>query len=168
MDSIKIRSIQKSDNPRVASVIRTVLLDLGVPKVGTAYADPSLDTLQSDYINQNSAYYVFEHNGIIKGGAGIAPVIDTNYTHLCELQKMYFLAEARGKGWGQLMMNKCLEFARKQNYKYVYIETLPSMKAAQHLYIKNGFEYINIRLGNTGHYSCTVWMLKKMGETIVT
>lgn len=161
MESIKIRTIKESDNLFVAAVIRAVLIGLGVPKVGTAYADPSLDCLHADYQLPSSSYFVFEHQDKIVGGAGIAPVEDKHYQHICELQKMYFLDEARGKGWGQLMMNRCLEFAQQQNYRYVYIETLPTMKAAQHLYLKNGFKYIDKRLGNTGHFSCTVWMLKE-------
>ena len=160
MNSIKIRSIQEEDNPIVARLIREVLLGLGVPKVGTAYADPSLDCLNKDYQDNRSNYYLFEVNSKIVGGAGIAP-LSAEDSEICELQKMYFLDEARGKGWGQMMMDQCLNFAKENNFKAVYIETLPSMKAAQKLYVKNGFEYINYRLGNTGHFSCTVWMLKK-------
>ncbi len=160
MNSIKIRTIQEEDNPVIAKLIREVLLGLGVPKVGTAYADPSLDCLHEDYQDDRSNYYLFEVDNKVVGGAGIAHLSGEN-ENFCELQKMYFLEEARGKGWGQLMMNKCLEFAREKQFHSVYIETLPSMKAAQKLYLKNGFEYIDSRLGNTGHFSCTVWMLKK-------
>jgi putative acetyltransferase len=160
MSSIKIRSIQEEDNPEIGKVIREVLVGLGVPKVGTAYADPSLDTLHQDYIAQRSEYFVLENSKNIIGGAGIAQLGGEDQT-TCELQKMYFLEEARGKGWGQQMMDICLKFAKENDYKNVYIETLPSMKAAQKLYLKNGFEYINKRLGNTGHFSCKVWMLKK-------
>ncbi|GGE29318.1 GNAT family N-acetyltransferase [Psychroflexus planctonicus] len=160
MNSIKIRSIQAKDNPEIAKVIREVLIGLGVPKVGTAYADPSLDSLHEDYQDPRSNYFVFEGDQKILGGAGIAPLSGENDS-ICELQKMYFLDQARGKGWGQMMMDKCLTFAQENNFKEVYIETLPSMKAAQNLYLKNGFEYIDKRLGNTGHFSCTVWMLKK-------
>ena len=72
MSSIKIRSIQEEDNPEIAKVIREVLVGLGVPKVGTAYADPSLDTLHQDYIAQRSEYFVLENSKNIIGGAGIA------------------------------------------------------------------------------------------------
>jgi putative acetyltransferase len=36
------------------------------------------------------------------------------------------------------------------------------MKAAQKLYLKNDFKYIDGPIGNTGHYSCPVHMLKKI------
>ena len=75
---------------------------------------------------------------------------------------MYFLPEARGRGLGKQMIEKCLTFAKNKNYKSCYIETLPSMKAAQKLYLRNGFQYIDQRLGETGHHSCTVFMLKHL------
>lgn len=159
MNSINIRSIQTEDNPVIAKVIREVLVGLGVPKVGTAYADPSLDTLSEDYQADKARYFVFEVDKKVIGGAGIAHLSGEDES-FCELQKMYFLDEARGKGWGQLMMDKCLAFAKEKGYNFVYIETLPSMEAAQKLYLKNGFKYIDKRLGKTGHFSCTVWMLK--------
>ena len=37
-----------------------------------------------------------------------------------------------------------------------------NMKDAQNLYTKYDFSYIDRPLGNTGHTSCPVWMLKKL------
>jgi len=36
------------------------------------------------------------------------------------------------------------------------------MKDAQKLYNKVGFKYIDQPMGDTGHYSCTVWMIKNI------
>ena len=47
---MEIRFIKPSDNAALAQVIRTVLVDLGVPKVGTAYADKALDSMYENYI----------------------------------------------------------------------------------------------------------------------
>lgn len=43
MNTAIIRPILKKDNPHIARVIRKVLIDLGVPKIGSAYADVTLD-----------------------------------------------------------------------------------------------------------------------------
>ena len=53
-----IRPIQKKDNPQIARVIREVLVDLGVPKVGTAYADKALDCMFETYQKKDAAYFV--------------------------------------------------------------------------------------------------------------
>ena len=75
---------------------------------------------------------------------------------------MYFLQETRGKGIGLQMIQKCLEKAVELGYEKCYLETLPEMLAAQSLYQKIGFEYLCAPLGNTGHTTCPVWMIKEL------
>lgn len=156
-----IRPIQPDDNAKIAVTIRKVLIEMGVPKVGTAYADKALDSMFENYQQQSARYFVIELNDEIIGGAGIAP-LDNYNGPVCELQKMYFLPEARGKGLGLQMMTICLEFAKSAVFKTVYLETMPYMKDAQKLYNKVGFKYIDGPMGDTGHYSCTVWMIKNI------
>lgn len=163
MQDINIRLIQPDDNQQIAKVIREVLVESGAPKKGTAYEDKSLDQLYETYQNPGEAYFVVEENGKIFGGAGIASLAIENEKY-CELQKMYFLKTIRGRGIGNAMMQKCLQFAKENAYTHCYIETLPYMKAAQKLYQRSGFKYINQRLGNTGHHNCDVWMLKNLNE----
>lgn len=156
-----IRPIQLADNKQIANVIRTVLIEHEVPKVGTAYADVSLDFMFETYSNPRSAYFVVEENGKIIGGAGISQ-LENEAESFCELQKMYFLPEARGIGLGIEMMLSCLEAARTFGYEQCYLETMPNMFDAQKLYQKVGFTYIKEPMGSTGHTSCPVWMIKTL------
>ena len=156
-----IRAIRKADNPSLARVIRKVLVDLGAPKVGTALADTSLDSMFETYQGKRRVYFVVEEKGIVLGGAGIAAL--ENYDgNICELQKMYFLDSARGKGLGKLMLSRCLEAATSFSFESCYLETMSYMIAAQNLYKKFGFQYLDGPLGDTGHFSCPVQMLKKL------
>lgn len=161
MNSIEIRPIQKKDNPEVAKMIREVLIEQNAPQEGTAYADKSLDEMFETYDKNRSEYFVLLEKNQIKGSVGISP-LEGGEDDVCELQKMYFQPEVRGRGLGAQMMQTCLNFAKENNFNSCYIETLPWMKAAQKLYQRSGFEYIDHRLGNTGHHACTVWMLKKI------
>lgn len=158
MSTPRIRPIQEKDNPLVAKILRKVLEDLNVPKVGTAYADPALDHMYQNYQEDGSMYFILEYQGTIMGGAGIAPLRGHD-GNVCELQKMYFLPKARGHGWGSLMINRCLNIAREFGYDQCYIETMDSMKVAQKLYSKYGFEHLEGPMGDTGHYSCGVHMI---------
>jgi len=163
-DSIVIRPIQPKDNAAIAEVIRYVLIEQNAPKTGSAFEDEALNNMHGEYTAPRAEYFVLvENNGVI-GGAGIQAL--ANDDSICELQKMYFLPKARGRGLGQQMMDVCLEFARQRHFDACYIETLTTMQAAQKLYLKNNFEYINERLGATGHYSCPVWMLKQLNDHI--
>lgn len=160
-NNIIIREITLADDHEVAKVIRSVLLEFGVPKVGTAYEDKALDCMTETYSKPTSVYYVVDKAGKIIGGAGIAP-LDNFEGNVCELQKMYFLPEARGLGLGKIMIEKCLAKAKDLGFESCYLETLPYMEAATKLYVNMGFTSLNAPLGNTGHYSCNVWMLKKL------
>ncbi|HEX8270730.1 MAG TPA: GNAT family N-acetyltransferase [Flavobacterium sp.] len=159
--AIEIRKIRQQDNAAVAQVIRDVLIEHNVPKVGTAYADPELDTMFEAYTRPRTVYFVLEKEGRIIGGAGVAP-LQNGDEDVCELQKMYFLDEARGLGYGTLMMQKCLAEAKDLGFKNCYLETMPYMEMAQKLYLKSGFSYIGEPMGSTGHTSCPVWMLKDL------
>ena len=161
MRTIVIRQKQKKDNIQIAAVIRQILIDMNVPKVGTAYADPQLDCMFETYSKPRTIYYVIETQDLIIGGAGIGQLENEAVT-ICELQKMYFLPEARGLGLGHQMIQKCLQSARDFSYQKCYLETMPYMEATQQLYKKVGFEYICAPMGNTGHDSCPVWMLKDL------
>ncbi|WP_299117225.1 GNAT family N-acetyltransferase [uncultured Winogradskyella sp.] len=160
-DTIVIREIELRDNPKIAKAIRSVLIEFGVPKVGTAYEDKALDCMTETYDMPRKVYFVVEKGNEIIGGAGISPL--NNYEgNVCELQKMYFMPEARGKGLGTKMMEKCLDFAKQAGFDKCYLETMPYMDDARKLYKKVGFEFIDKPMGDTGHYSCTVWMIKDL------
>jgi putative acetyltransferase len=162
-----IREIQQKDNESIAKVIRDIFHELNAPKVGTAYADPILDTLYEVYQEPRSIYYVVELEGKVVGGCGVAPLemlnpVQQDIISVCELQKMYFAPEIRGTGFAEKIIEKSLEFANQQGFKICYLETLSFMTAAQKLYERMGFEHIDGPMGNTGHNSCEVWMTKKL------
>jgi len=160
-DTIVIREIKREDDSKIAKAIRSVLIEMGVPKVGTAYEDAALDCMTETYSQPTKTYFVVEDGDNILGGAGIA-ALDNYKGSVCELQKMYFMPQARGKGLGSKMMAKCLDFAKQVGFTQCYLETMPYMDDARELYKKTGFESIDKPMGNTGHYSCTVWMLKDL------
>jgi putative acetyltransferase len=161
MKTYIIRPIQQKDNPQIARVIRDVLIEFGVPKVGTAFADKSLDSMFENYNSERRAYFVVEENDSVLGGAGISPM-DNFEGNVCELQKMYFSPLARGRGIGSEMMAICLSRARELGFEQCYLETMPYMEDARKLYYKNGFENLDKPMGDTGHYSCNVWMIKNL------
>ena len=161
MDGIVIREIKKEDNQQIAGVIREVFIADNFPKTGTAFADTQLDFMFEAYDKPRATYFVVENNGKIIGGAGISQ-LESSDENICELQKMYFLQEARGKGIGFQMLQKCLEKATELGYSSCYLETLHEMLTAQYLYKKSGFEYLCAPMGNTGHTTCPVWMIKNL------
>ena len=132
-----------------------------VPAKGTAFADKELDNMHEAYSFPRSVYFVVESESQILGGAGVMP-LNKGPKNICELQKMYLHPMARGKGIGSDLLKLCLSFAKKNKFSLCYLETMPYMMNAQKLYKKNGFIYINAPMGDTGHYSCPIWMTKEL------
>ncbi len=156
-----IREIIESDNKELENVLSSVMIEFKVPKKGTALSDPELKRMSNAYNCSRSIYFVIKRGGKIFGGAGISPLKNSK-ENICELQKMYFLNDARGIGLGKKMIKRCIDEATRYKYDKCYIETMYNMKSAQKLYLSEGFNYIDKPLGNTGHSSCPVWMIKNL------
>ncbi|AUP77842.1 GNAT family N-acetyltransferase [Flavivirga eckloniae] len=160
-DTIVIREIQPEDNEQLEQVIRNCFYEFKIPLEGTAYSDEETPRMFESYQNSKDVYYVVDSNGTILGGGGVKPLKDFE-ADVCEIQKMYFSPEVRGKGYGKLLFEKCLQSAKTLGYKQCYLESAPQLKAAIHIYESYGFKHIEGALGNTGHYSCGVWMIKDL------
>lgn len=156
-----IRPIQPSDNTELATIVRNSLAEFGANKPGTVFYDPTTDALYELFQTPGSFYFVAEEDGQLLGGGGIFPTnaLPKGY---CELVKMYLHKDARGKGLGKLLIERCLLWAKENGYTHCYLETMPELKQALKVYELFGFEYLDGPLGNSGHFGCDRWMVKKI------
>ncbi len=153
-----IRSIEPGDNVPVAQLIRKVLEEFGVDKPGTVYTDPTTDALFELFQQEGSGYWVVEENAEIFCACGL--FLTTDLPDGCvEIVKLYVKKEARRKGLGFELLSRSIEAAREMGYKQVYLETMPELTQALDLYERAGFRQIDTRLGNSGHFSCNIWMI---------
>lgn len=159
---VRLRRIEPRDDATVAAIIRRVMPEFGADGPGFAIHDPEVDAMCRAYSGANAVYLVVEQDGIVVGGGGIAPLRGAQ-TGTCELQKMYFLPVARGRGIGRALLVELLERARALGYRTCYLETLTGMDAAQRLYVALGFQPRCSPLGNTGHSSCDRWYELDLG-----
>lgn len=155
---ISIRKILPQDNVAMAAILRESLKEFGLDIPGTAYFDKSTDHLYETFQLEKSAYYVAFDGDELIGGVGIYPT-DGLPSDTVELVKMYLSAKARGKGLGKQLMKKCIVLAEELGYQKIYLETMPELAAAVSAYEKLGFKLLDGPVGNTGHFSCTIWML---------
>lgn len=58
---------------------------------------------------------------------------------ICEMKRLYVRDEYRGLGIGKNLIMMIIEEAGKLHYRYIRLDTLPTMKKAQELYIALGF-----------------------------
>jgi putative acetyltransferase len=161
MNHAVIRTIQPTDNQALATIVRASLAEFGANHPGTVYYDPATDHLFELFQKQHSIYFVAAFNEEVLGGGGIFPS-EGLPEDTCELVKMYLKKPARGIGLGKLLIEKCIEFAKSKGYRNIYIESMPELKKALGIYESFGFEYLKGPMGNTGHFGCGIWMIKKL------
>jgi putative acetyltransferase len=158
---IRYRHLVKEDNKSIAELIRSVFREFGIARPGTVYFDPTTDDLFTLFSTPGSEYWIAEYNGEIIGGCGIYPT--ENLPDGCgELVKFYLNASYRGKGIGKQLMDVSIESARKMGYRQLYLESLPELGRAISLYERAGFKFINYKMGDSGHFGCTIWMVKEL------
>ncbi|HEY5371080.1 MAG TPA: GNAT family N-acetyltransferase [Hanamia sp.] len=159
-----IRKIKTEDNAAMAKIIRDSLWEFGAAKPGTVYFDESTDHLNEIFIEKRSVYFIIENDGEIAGGSGIFPT-EGLPSNTCELVKMYIDKSFRGNGYGQTLLKKCIEEAKKLGYAKMYLESMPELTNAITMYVKNGFTHIPGPIGNSGHTGCNIWMIKILEES---
>lgn len=161
--SLRIRPIAPTDDSAVRDIILTVMPEFGARGPGFAIEDAEVHAMSTSYARDRCAYFVVEAEARVVGGGGIAP-LEGGPASVCELRKMYFLPQWRGRGVGRLLLNRCLETARAQGFAQCYLETLNQMTAARALYERHGFQLLSQPLGSTGHYGCNRFYLLDLGS----
>ena len=157
---IEIRKIIPSDNSHLAKIIRDTLEEYNCALPGTAYFDEATDALYEAYQEKNTCYYVAVVNGKIAGGSGIGLL--SGEPTVCELQKMYLDNQFRGLGIANQLMDNCLAFAKTAGFQKIYIETKQELSVAVPWYKKRGFQAFEGILGDTGHFSCEIKMIREL------
>lgn len=158
---LEIRAIEPADDPALAAVIRTVMPEFGASGEGYSINDSEVDRMYAAYTRGRSAYFVVTDGARVLGGGGVAQ-LEGGPPDVCELKKMYFLPEARGRGAGRAVLERSLAAARDLGYRLCYLETLTGMTRAQQLYERAGFRRIHAPMGATGHFKCDVWYVREV------
>lgn len=155
---MRIRAIEEKDNFIIADIIKRVLIEFKADPKTTFLGDPAINTMYYNYQTPKSVYYIIEENDQVMGGCGIN-LLDEGDSKTCELQRMFLLPESRGKGYGKLLMDACINKAIEFGFDEIYLESLTQMTGAIKLYERSGFQYIKNPKGNTGHGGCNVFMV---------
>ncbi len=159
---LRFRPLEPRDDAAVAAVIRTVMPEFGADGPGFALHDPEVDHMSRAYAIPGAAYFVVvDEADRVLGGAGVA-ALEGGEPGVCELRKMYFLPEARGKGLGEALLRHCLRVAADLGYRTCYLETLTGMDQALKLYGRLGFRPLGAPMGRTGHGGCDRWFAREL------
>lgn len=144
MNDITIRPITADDDAAIAGIIRANLEAYRLDIPGTAYFDPELDHLSAYYDaapNRRAYLVMTDGAGIVLGGADLAEF--TGLDACAELQKIYLVDAAKGKGLGTALAKAVEARARELGYRRLYLETHTVLDAAIRLYERLGYRRID-------------------------
>jgi len=162
MQSVPVyRKVKREDNQPLASMIRQVFEEHEAPRHGTVYSDPTTDDLHGLFRTRGSVLWVAEVDGIPAGCCGVYPTEGLE-SGCAELVKYYLSEKIRGKGIGRKLMQMCIQSAREIGYEKLYLESMPHFSKAVRIYEKLGFRELTQPLGNSGHTTCSIWMLLEL------
>jgi putative acetyltransferase len=156
-----LRPLERRDVPAMLDIIRDARAQYGLATRVDSLLEPADLAIFDTYQKRRTLYFVALTDGEVVGGAGIAPLAgDDPLT--CELQRMYLKPEARGQGVGTLLLDACLDAARRFWFVRCYAETIAEMDQALKLYARNGFVNLPGALGSTGHTHNDRWLVRSL------
>ena len=160
-DRIEIRPIEPADVPALLRIIASSRAEYGIAERGAELLEPADHALYTNYQRQRTLYFVAVSAGEVLGGAGVAPLSGADPL-TCELQRMYLRRDARGRGIGNALLDRCLAAAKQFLYVRCYLETVTQMHAAIEFYGRHGFSHLQAPLGETGHEHNDRWMMRPL------
>jgi putative acetyltransferase len=160
-ERLQIRPLEPADVPALLTIIADSRREYGLADRGVELLEPADRTLYAHYQRQRSLYFVAVWQGEIVGGAGVAPLSSADPL-TCELQRMYLRADARGRGIGDALLQRCLAAAKQFLYVRCYLETITQMQAALEFYGRHGFRDLEAPVGQTGHGHSDRWLMRSL------
>jgi putative acetyltransferase len=156
-----IKEIKASDNTTLELIIKDIIKEFNLPLTGSTCKDSEISNLFESFKPDNGSYLLIEENGDVLDGVGIGPLQGAD-DRICEFQKMYLSPQLHGKGYGKILLDKCLENEGQLGNKLFYLELGAELKMAIQLYAKFGFKRLKAFIGDNGHTAYGVWMTKNM------
>ena len=90
------------------------------------------------YYMQNGCFWCLFDNKTLLGTVALRTIDNDN--KIVELKRMFVLPQYQGKGYGRLLLNHAISYAKEQQYNKICLDTRKQFSAAQHLYRSSGFQ----------------------------
>ena len=134
-DKILIKTVQTKEDYFLAK--KLILEYVAWLRIDLSFQnfDAEMAALPEMYNEQNGGLFLAFKNDEAIGIAGLRRFSITE----SEVKRMFVKEDARGFGIGKLLLQKCIETARKAGYNKIKLDTADFMQTAIKLYIDNGF-----------------------------
>jgi putative acetyltransferase len=156
---LAIEPIQSHHIEEVKKVIVTACCEIFQisEDILSQYNDMSdIDNARSHYLDNQGNFLVLLDCNKVVGSGGIRRLSD----EICELKRMWFLKDYRGRGWGKKMTRILFDFAQNAGYKKMRLDLVnPQIQArAFEFYQRLGF----YQIARYNDSICTIFMEKTL------
>lgn len=90
------------------------------------------------YYMQNGCFWCLFEDELLIGTVAVREIDIDN--KVVELKRMFVLPEYQGNGYGRLLLEHAIAYARERQYNRMCLDTRRQFSAAQHLYRSCGFQ----------------------------
>ena len=130
-----LRDAVSGDEGSIRRVVETVLREHGLESEPGG-VDADLVDVVANYRERGGLFRVLiDDTGEVVGCGGLFPLTAGD----AEVRKMYFLAHARGNGFGRRLLDELVAHARARGFERVVLETASRLTIAGALYRRFGF-----------------------------
>lgn len=136
---VNIRKIRSDDAENVKAFISSIMQG-EFPKESKAYVYQDLDDPAQYYGGDRDIFLVAEKDGDIIGTVAIKE----DGVDSALLRRIFVHKDYRGKGYGEKLLSKAMEFCFEHNYKNVTFRGTDRMQKALKLCLRNGFKQEDI------------------------
>lgn len=98
-----------------------------------------IKNIQDIYMSNGCMWCMYNNNKLI-GTVAIKTLNMAN--RIAEMKRLYVLNEFQGKGYGKMLFEIALNYAKENKFNKIYADTAKDREASQHLLSKHGFTRI--------------------------
>ena len=132
------RGFRESDREELVTLLREYWAYLRVPLCFQGF-EGEIANLPGEYAPPGGEMILARERatGALVGCVALRPVAGT--PDMCEMKRLYVREAARGSGLGRTLALAAMAAGRSLGYRRMFLDTLPSLTAAQTLYRSLGF-----------------------------
>jgi putative acetyltransferase len=137
------RGFSEAERAAIAGLLREYEAGIGISLCFQNF-DAEVAGLPGDYAPPKGQMLLARNlaDATLAGCVALRPVPDA--PDLCEMKRLYVRPAARGGGLGRQLALAAMAEARLLGYRRICLDTLPTMRGAQALYLSLGFRQIGV------------------------
>jgi len=130
--NISYRRAEVADIEQIKEILFSALKEYEIA-IPDNYSVSDIDNLHID--NYRGGVFILLREKRVVGFIVIRPITED----CLELKRLYLTSSERGKGLGLFLLNQAIDYAKKNDYKSIRLETSSKFREAVSLYKKHGF-----------------------------